>query len=324
MALLTGALTSAEVLKRTDPKGRPAKIVELLRKKTSFIDDARWKMGNTSTGNVTTVRTSLPTSTKRKYNQGVAPTHSTTAQLQDDTTSFVQYSTVDCDVADQEGNSFEFRASEAKAAMMGLRQDVQEEFMYGSLVLDPSGINGVMTRYDSIGQNVLDGGGLGSTNTSVVFMGWGQDVFGLYPEHSVLGVKHEDKNKTTIQVTNNGPAPELIDVYMDRWEWKCGLAVEDWRYIARIANIDVTLLGTGGATDLIDQFIDAIHVLPDDDSINLVIYVNRTIMKYIDKQARRDTSFFDVEKVEGKKIVTFRGHPIRVVDCVLETEERVV
>lgn len=324
MAVLTGALTAADVLKEFDPKGRPVKVVELLKQSCSLYDDGRWKMCNNVEKNLSAVTTSLPGSTKRKDNQGVAPSHGTTAQLTDDTTAMVQYSTIDCAVADRNGNSFEFRARQARKHMMGLNNDVQEELVYGNLLLDPAGINGAMARYDSIGQNVLDAGGLGSTNMSVLMFQWCDDVSLLYPENSVLGVAHEDKGKQTIPTALNGPVPELIDVYMDRWEQKFGLDVDDWRKIVRGANIDVTQLGTGGAADLQGLLTDMYHCLPDHEEGTICIYGNRTFMKYMDKQFQDRAEFFGVEDVAGKKIRTWRNCRLRTLDCLLETEDQVV
>ena len=47
--------------------------------------------------------------------------------------------------------------------------------------------------------------------------------------------------------------------YMDQYQWKCGLALHDWRYVVRIANIDTAALTKNAATgaDIIDLMTQA-------------------------------------------------------------------
>jgi hypothetical protein len=63
---------------------------------------------------------------------------------------------------------------------------------------------------------------------------------------------HNDLGKGVIETTtaNNAPAANRMMGYRDQYVWRVGLAVEDWRSVVRIANIDTSdlLADTAGAT----------------------------------------------------------------------------
>ncbi len=75
------AVTLTDWAKTRDPDGKTARIIELLSQTNPILDDMLWIEGNLPTGTRTTVRTGLPSSTWRLFNQGVQVTKSTNAQI---------------------------------------------------------------------------------------------------------------------------------------------------------------------------------------------------------------------------------------------------
>ena len=92
-------------------------------------------------------------------------------------------------------------------------------------------------------KNVISAGGSGNC-TSVWLVVWGQNtVHGIFPKANKAGLVHENLGLGDAFDSNNN----RYRAYMDRWQWKCGLHVKDWRYVVRIANISLTdLLGQSG------------------------------------------------------------------------------
>ena len=75
-----------DLAKRTDPNGkRTTSIVELLSQSNEMLADMVFREGNQDTGHRITVRTGLPSVTWRLLNQGVTPSKSTTAQIEETT-----------------------------------------------------------------------------------------------------------------------------------------------------------------------------------------------------------------------------------------------
>ena len=318
--------TLADHAKRLDPDGRTPKIVELLAQQNSILEDMMWKEGNLPTGHRTTVRTGLPTITARRLNEGVASSKSTTAQLDEQCAMLEAVSEVDVDLVKLNGNDAGFRLSEAQAFIEAMNQTMAGYLFYGNAATSPEVFTGLAPRYNSlsgnIGQNVLNGGGAGSDNTSIWLVVWGENtVCGIYPKGSKAGLTHEDLGEQLIQ-TGVGVGTGRMKAFVDRWQWKCGLAVRDWRYAVRIANIDVSNLVTeSGAADLTKLMIKAVHRIPAFGMGRAVFYCNRTVREMLDIQALSKASQqLTIDNFDGKPITKFRGVPIQTCDQILETE----
>jgi hypothetical protein len=67
----------------------------------------------------------------------------------------------------------------------------------------------------------------------------------------------------------------------------------------------------------------AIHRIPYLGLGRPVFYANRTILEFLDVQEKAAVSTgggLTYENVDGKRVTSFRGIPIRTVDALLETE----
>lgn len=326
----TNALTLADWAKRQDPDGSTAAIVELLSQTNDVLLDMQWLEGNLPTGHRTTVRTSLPTPAWRRLNEGVTPSKSTSAQVDEGIGMLEAWAEVDKDLAVLNGNTAEFRLSEAAAFIEGMNQEMVQTLFYGNSGTAPEEFTGFAPRYNSLSgtnaSNVISGSGSGSDNSSVYLIAWGQNtVHGIFPKGSKAGLIHEDLGEVTVETTA-GIAGTRMRAFQDHWQWKCGLALRDWRYAVRICNIDISnLIAKSSAADLPELMIKATHRIPN----NLgkpVFYMNRTCFQMLDIQRRDDVisgGGLSYEVVDGKRIPMFRGFPVRVVDALTETESAV-
>lgn len=325
-------LTLSDWAKRVDPDGKVPAIVELLSQHNEILLDMQFKEGNLPTGHRLTVRTGLPQVFWRLLNQGVQPSKSTTAQIDEGCGMLEAYSEVDKDLAELNGNTSQFRLSEASAFVEAMSQEMASTLIYGNSGVTPEEFSGLAVRYSSLsannGRNIIDGGGTGSDNSSVYLACWGdQTVHGIFPKGSKAGLVHEDLGLVTVETTN-GIAGQRMRAYQDHWQWKCGLALKDWRYVVRIANIDISNLVTEtSAADLVKLMIKAIHRIPNINMGKCAFYMNRTLHEMLDIQRRSDVlsgGQLNYDVVDGKQQMSFRGIPLRVVDSLVQTEARVV
>lgn len=318
-------LTLADWAKRKDPSGKTASIVELLGQSNEILTDMKWSEGNLETGSRVTVRTGLPTVYWRLLNAGVPSSKSTTAQVDEMCGNLEARSEVDVDLAKLNGNTAEFRLSEASAFIEAMNQEMAGTLFYGNSGLAPEEFTGLAVRYSATsagnGQNIILGGGAGADNSSVWLVGWGEGkVSGLFPKGSMAGLVHEDLGVgDAFDGSNN-----RFRAYMDRWQWKCGLAVQDWRYAVRIPNIDISaLVAKSSAADLIELMIKAMHRIPNLQACTPAFYMNRTCFEMLDIQKRDDVisgGGLRYENVDGVPTPTFRGIPVRKCDQLLENE----
>jgi hypothetical protein len=328
----TGALTLIDWAKRVDPDGKIPDIVELLEQTNEMLADMLWREGNLPTGHRTTVRTGLPSVFWRLLNQGVSPSKSTTAQIDEATGMLEAWSEVDVDLAMLNGNVSSFRLSEAKAFLEAMNQEMQSTIIYGNGGLAPEEFTGLAVRYSDLtaesGDNIIVGGGDdGHTDlTSIWLVAWGEEtVCGIFPKGSKAGLQHNDYGEVTVEVTA-GVAGSRMRAFQERYQWKGGIAVKDWRYVVRIPNIDVSELnGTSADADLIDLMEHAIELLPNRLG-KPVFYMNRTIRRHLRRQVRANVSAgggLTFENFAGRRTMFFSEVPVRTVDAILNTESLV-
>lgn len=317
--------------KRLDPKGKVPDIVEMLSQTNEILEDMLWMQGNLPTGHRTTVRTGLPTVYWRLLNQGVQPSKSTTAQVDEQAGMLEAWSEIDVELARLNGNTDEFRLSEAQAFIEAMNQEFASTLFYGNHGVAAEEFNGLSIRYSSLSaanaQNIVTGGGSGSDNSSIWLVVWGQNtIHGLFPEGSKAGLDHKDHGEQVAETTAGLGGTRML-VYRDQWTWKCGVALRDWRYAVRIPNIDVSaLVAESSAADLLKIMKKATWRIPSFGMGRAAFYVNRTVGEFLDIQAEAKVSVggqLGYKDIDGKRIMSYRGIPVRTCDALLETEAAV-
>lgn len=306
-------------------------IVEILNETNAILLDMLWKEGNLPTGHKHVIRTGLPTPTWRLLNYGVVPTKATTAPVIDTCGNLEAYSQVDKDIADMGGKTNEVRASQDAGHVEGLNQTVADAIFYGNQATAPETFTGFAPRYNDpsaqSGENMINGGGTGSDNTSIWLITWGERAsFGIFPLGKRGGLMVDDQGEDRVSDGANG----YYQAYITHFKWECGLAVADWRYNVRICNIDVSNLagaGTGSyaGAQLELLMIEAVHKLPSTETGQSVFYVNREVATALHKLATtKANAYLKYDEFGGKKVLMFAGIPIRRCDAILNTEAQIV
>ncbi|MCA7962506.1 hypothetical protein LGM54_06010 [Burkholderia cenocepacia] len=327
--LATTNPTLADIAKGLDPDGSVAQTVEILNQTNEILADATFIEGNLPTGHRTSIRTGLPQPTWRKLYGGVQPTKSTKVQVTDNCGMLEDYAEVDKALADLNGNTMSFRLSEDKAHIEGINQEVAQTLIYGNEGTAPAEFTGLSSRYNSLSaqdaDNIIDGTGTGSDNTSIWLVVWGpQTAHMIYPKGSKAGLSVTDKGQVTVE--NADGAGGRMEAYRTHYKWDVGFSLRDWRYVARVCNIDVSDLGTVANTkNLITWMIMASERIPAFGLGRAAWYVNRTVREklrlgIIEKISNNLTW----ETVAGQRVMMFDGIPVRRTDAILNTESRVV
>ncbi|EHF0465868.1 hypothetical protein IEN06_002947 [Salmonella enterica subsp. enterica serovar Javiana] len=321
------ALTLADWGKRIDPNGKVDKIIELLSQTNPILLDMMIMESNSPTGHKTTVRTGLPDATWRLLNYGVPNSKSTTAQVTDTMGMLETYAEIDKSLADLNDNTAEFRLSEDRAFLEAMNQKMAQTLFYGDTSVNPQQFMGLASRYSSKsagnGQNIIDAGGTGTDNTSIWLVVWGENtVHGIFPKGQKAGLQMQDLGEQTLRDAAGGQ----YQGYRTHYKWDNGLTLRDWRYVVRIANIDVSDLSVpASAANIVTQMVKALHRVPNLKMGRAAFYMNRTVAQALDLQSLDKASLaLSVKETEGEWWTTFRGIPIRETDAILETETRVV
>jgi len=302
------SLTLADIGRRMDPGGKVSDMAELMSQCNELDDEMPMVEGNLTTGHVVTLRTALPQGTLRRFNQGVGYTKSSAAQITFGMAMLDAYSQIDKRLADLGGNTNANREKEDVAHMEGMSQQWTGYLMYGNSWTSPAQFSGLSTYFSAIantpnGVNVFNAGGSGNSNTSGWLLGLGdQTCYQIYPKGTKAGLIFENKGDVVPAYDSTQRRYEAYTSYFSR---NGGLAIEDWRYIVRMANFDTTTAGLAGATppDIFAIFSKAVVRLPTAGrmvsgitktdapdrvapAVRLKFVCDRTLREYMDIQAK--------------------------------------
>lgn len=322
-----------------------AEVVEVLNKLSPVVRNGFTVEANLGTSHLHSIRTGLPSVTWGRLYQGIPQSKSGRAQVTD-TTGFVEgLSTVDTRLLDISPNAAALRDSEGRSFQESIVQEVETGFFYHDVVTTPEKFKGMGARYNAsggggAGNQIVKAGGAGSDNTSIWFVTWGDNATHLiHPKGTKAGLDRQDKGEQRVTDADGN----AYYVKEELFRWHIGVAVRDWRYNARIANIDVSDL-EAGTVDLYKwmrkayyklQSIYATSMRNGDGTINgnasgegrTVIYMNRTAMEALDAQQTSATLNAALRlgqmQLEGRTVSTYRNIPIEITDAILNTEAAV-
>jgi len=339
MALLgAGQLTLADFSKRLSGEGKIDPIAELLSQQNDILEDVVWHEANQATSHVVTVRTGLPAVYWRSYNQGIPSSKSTTAQITEPCAMMEARSQIDAKLLQLNGNSAAFRLSEETPFIEAMGQNMTGTIFNGNVGANVKAFTGLATRYSSTlagnGQNVLKAGGVGANNASIYLVVWGeQTVFCPFPKGSKAGLSTRDLGEVQAFDANGNPYQSMQSLF----QWDGGLVVKDWRYAARIANINVAdFVGVTGtqaptsATNVIKMMLRAIARIPNFSMGRAAFYTNRTVQEGLMIQAlEKSQNALGIKEGltqfgTNMRQLEFMGIPVRTVDQLGTAETPVV
>lgn len=328
MAALSGNLpTLLDQIKALDPNGARARVVEMMAKRNPIVRDAVAVEGNLATGHRFVARNGLPTLGWRKLNAGVAPSKSTTVQIDETCGLLDGYSQVDVELARLNGGSGAFLASENDAFLQAFENEVSSALFYYSTKSDPEKIHGFSPRYDDgaagINKNYIlpcTSGASGNDQASMWFITWGEQTAHLiYPKGTAAGLDHKDMGEQLIADASGNLNTYLVN----HWTWRLGLCLKDYRYHVRIANIDQSA-ESNTATTLLQAMVKAYNMIQDYNSGRTVIYCNRSVLNLLDNQLfNKSNNWLSYADWNGKPSLMFRGLPVQICDALLNTESPV-
>jgi hypothetical protein len=187
---------------------------------------------------------------------------------------------------------------------------------------------------DGNGSHVLLGGGTtADAQTSVYLFGWGEGkVYTVFPKGSQVGLQHMDLGQDVIENVGGEQGKAMIG-YREWLKWKLGLVVEDWRYLVRIANVEVGhftgLTASQSLTNyqnIIHKMVEAVTRIRNLGSCRPAFYMNRQVWTGLSRLAMEkfhpSLKFEDGISQFGtpRTWMSFMGVPLRDTDALLTTE----
>lgn len=317
----TDRLTMLEIARRQNPKGDFAVIAEILARTNEIMADAIWQEANGASYHEIVQRATLPTGEWRQLNGGVGTEASKTNKITVGIGMLESYAETDKKLVELSANPNALRMSEARAFIEGMGQTMAEQIFYGNTAVDGvEAFDGLATTMGSLSAttNVIGAGGTGSDLTSVYVVNWSEaGAYMVYPKGSKTGGVHRTDLGEQTKVLSTG---KMLQIYRDHFQIHGGLAVADTRYVGRIANIE-----TSGSSNIFDpdDLITLLNRMPGRGA-GATIYCNSTIFTQLDIQAKDKTNVnYGPADAFGRPTVTFRGHPVRLCEAILDTEDAI-
>jgi len=337
----TGFLTLGDIARFTLPDGSIERnIAEVLEEYNDIFDDMVWREGNTDTGHVSVVRTSQPAGTWRLINQGIAPAKSTGGQIVNPVGSLETLSHLDAGLAELGGKKEQVRAVQDMGILQGLSNEMSATLIYGDSGSAPQEFDGLATRYFSLGTTytssgqLIDAGGTGSDNTSIWLVCWAPEkAYGIYPKGTRAGLMMEDDGLVTIEDPNNSGT--YLRMWQTHFKWLSGLAVDDYRYVVRICNVDISDLetasdsGSDTSANILKFMSQAMDLIPPGGNVTPVFYMNNRVRSMLRvKLDNKSNVNLTVENVTsksgfGRRQLSFYEIPCRRIDSILNTESQI-
>lgn len=352
MATLGNTFINLLDVMRAAPDGKAvAKVAELLAATNPILDDSISVECNNGTKHSHMIRTGLPAVAWGALYKGIPQSKSTRQQVED-TTGFVEgMSSVDTRLLDLFPNvGGAVRLSEAYGFIEAMNQEMASGIFYHNTAASPEKFLGLGARYGTIGgsgagNQIVDAGGTGSDNTSIWFVTWSEWATHLiHPQGVPGGIIRQDKGEQRVLDASGNPYYVKEEIF----RWHLGLSVRDWRYNARVANVDVSDLAAG-TVPIYKYMRQAYYKLqsrriarpgsnlgrgqgggdPDIPMTRIAIYMNRDVLEALDAVGTNSGSADNFirltsKEIEGKEVMTYRGIPIRETEALLNTEARVV
>jgi len=256
------------------------------------------------------------------------PTKGSTAQVRDTTGFLERWSEVDAKLVSLAGDGAgQFLLNEASGQIDAMSNDMADSLFYATSTVNPERFTGLAPRFNSLSaenkSQIVDAGGTGNDNTSIWFVVWGENtVHALYPNGSMAGLQRNNYGEETKTFADGS----VMRVYRERYCWDIGLTVRDYRYVARVCNIDVSDMMAGSVA--LDKLMVKAYYRLKQRKVSggkLVIYCNTAVKAALhDLAASKANVNLYLKNFEGEEIVTFLGTPIHEVDALINAEARVV
>lgn len=309
--------------KQFDPSGQELAIAEVLSQSNEIIGDALVRESSLDSGHEYAVRTGIPEGTWRRAYQGIEPSKATTKVVVETYGTLSAYSVVDKLIAEKGGHVQAVREGQSKAIIAGMSNSMAYNLIYGNAGEHPERFTGLAARYSELSgaessRNVIDGGSEEEgKNSSIYLVVWDNDkIFTFFPKGSKAGIQRVDHGLVNHVDASGNEYP----AYKEYFEWKLGLAVQDWRFAGRVCNIDVT----NPPADLIDKMCELEERIQSLSMGKPVWYMNRTVKAALRKLTSNKTNVqYTPDQVTSRPLMTFNEIPVHVCDAITDTENLV-
>lgn len=285
---MDGQYNLLDYARQFDESGKEYQVVRILDKNSPIIRDAITVESNSDSGHEYAILNGLPSVVWRRAYEGVTPTKGSQTVVKETYGRMSCVSELDVAIAEKGGNVAAMRAANLENRLEAMTQEAASKLIYGAKDKDEKAFVGFAARYSSLkndknaknASQVVDFGAgteeSGNVFTSIYLIGWAKGkIFTFFPKGTRAGIKTYDFSAAgpiNLEDANGGTYPG----YKEQAEWLMGLAVQDWRYGARICNIpNPATLSVDDKIKLYEKFMYAVGQIHNLENCKLAAYCSR-------------------------------------------------
>lgn len=335
---LDTSLTLSEIIRRENPDGTLADLVDVINKQSALLKYATWIECNNGTYHEDTRTAFEPSGSERGYDMGVSKEAGGSEKVTEPTCMLDGFSEIDAAKLRHSPDELVARMQEDDFFLRGMSKTGVSRLFSGSRATNPLQINGINVRsfynsltspdayryvYDNAGGNAS----VTANKTSIYILQFGPKMLNLiYPRNDAAaggtryGIKIEDYGRALIP----DAAGKKYPAWQTWFEFHFGLFIHDPRCIKRVVNISTTNID--GIDDFAfdeDALIEAVSDL-EYNGENAMILCNRTVLAQMWKRVSgKANCWTQTADPFGKPVAQFNMIPIFREDQITNTQATV-
>lgn len=316
-------------------KGEFVKPAELLAQRNDWMRYARWQESNLDTCEEFVVRTSLPDAYFVTVGRGVPISKATSSKIQEGWALIEQSCEIPRHLV-RGGELANMLMDQRNAGFESVAQTAARAVVYANGSLNDDQFNGWAVRLASLSaanakQIFSCGGSTANAQTSVYAVKYMEKgAYFITPPGMTAGLSSEDMGLCRVADSNG-----VLDVYRQVVNMGLGFALQDWRCLGRICNIDVAQLNALSGNQAPTSFLSVIHGMlymigrmTRLGSGPIVFHAPQVVFSALIRMATEKSinglGFIEASGAQfgkpGSTELAFHGNPIVLMDQILETE----
>lgn len=332
-------MTLSEMVRRENPDGSLAELVDVISKENPIMQDARVTECNNGTSHKAVRVATKPGGAERGYNSGVSKEAAVTETIIEPTCMLDGMSQIDDALLRHSPDKLAARLQEDQLFLSGMEETRANRLFnndsggtdVGDRATYPLRINGFPFRsdYNALSSaHVIDNAGGNASVTankmSIWLIQWGfRKVNLIFPRNDALpggqyGIKMEDYGKVLV----DDDASKKYPAWQTWFESHFGLFIWDPRCVKRIVNISSSNIDGIDDVSFDEAKLIEAYMKMKYQRQGIVIYTNETVLTQMWKRVndKSNVNFHPGKDPFGNPIMMFQNAPIRQLDALGTTE----
>lgn len=313
--------------------GREAIIANSLARNLTLLSKAQYVEATDRLQNCVVKYVDLGTTTRKRANQGIAASKTSTITEKDPITKVATRIQIEEDVWNSAPDKDRLLAQEISGKSERMRQDVSTAIYYDNPSVDIDATRGLALRLNSLTQPTVRsaGGSSGALTSMYVLTHDSANGFYLhYPKASTAGMQFLDRGTSANGLLNvadssgNEMFCKVYDIIM-----AFGVSLANDRMAARVANIPVATLSKtgsnsgGSGADLEDELLNALIQMQNFGDTSRQVFADRSVNTFLARQFQKKSNHWITRQEyeqTGTLINYFNGVPVFVDEAIRQDE----